>query len=110
MKKNILNRINYLGWKIGLSHYVWHCFIASLFFSFGLIISNPVAGWLSGIIFYWSREISQFEVRNAHHVYLKQLGVYQQEPKFELWDALYPTISNTALLLLYFVITMLILN
>lgn len=81
-------RINWWGYKSGISHKVWHCIIAGLFLLIGIIIGNPFAGWASGVTFYWSREIAQAQERGG---------------ALEIWDAVYPTITNTLLLVLWLI-------
>jgi hypothetical protein len=78
------NFFNLLGYRIGLNHYAYHCIIAlSIQIAIGLVSGgNWFAGAVGGAIFYWSRELAQYEIRKTH---------------FEWMDAIWPTIAVTIL-------------
>ena len=83
------NFFHRIGYKIGTNHYINHCVVAvAIMLAIGLGSGgNWLAGAVGGAIFYWSRELAQYEIRQT---------------KFEWMDAIYPTICVT---ILYFILT-----
>jgi nitrogen fixation-related uncharacterized protein len=78
------NFFNLLGYRIGLNHYAYHCIIAlTIQIAIGLLYPvTGLPGAVGGAIFYWSRELAQYEIRKTH---------------FEWMDAIWPTIAVTIL-------------
>jgi hypothetical protein len=79
MNNNFFHKI---GHKLPTNHYVEHTLVTiglfllllATYLTFGIFISFA----LGASMFYWSRELAQWEIRGG---------------KFELMDALYPTVA-----------------
>ena len=76
----LFDRINMFSYTSGINHIVWHCIIATAIMLLVTILTggNYVAGAWSGAIFYWSRELAQYEIRKT---------------RFEWEDAIYPSVT-----------------
>lgn len=79
MDNNFFHKI---GHKLPTNHYVNHTLITLGLFLLLLIVHSLtgifIAAALGSCLFYWSRELAQWEIRGG---------------EFELTDALYPTIA-----------------
>jgi nitrogen fixation-related uncharacterized protein len=92
------NFFNLLGYRIGLNHYAYHCIIAlSIQIAIGLVSGgNWLAGAVGGAIFYWSRELAQYDFAGAVGGAIFVTG-NNTKFHFEWMDAIWPTIAVTIL-------------
>ena len=89
----LIKQIKDYSYRIGITHFFWHCFIAGVIMGLVTLVFTPIfglhmaafAGCLAGVAKYWGREIAQMQLRGG---------------SLEVMDAVYPTITNTILFLI----------